>query len=398
MIRASRRCFCACVLLLVASAVSLAAAEAPVTPAVSDAVRSAIAKHEVAGAVTIVATEDKVMHLGADGWADIAAERPMRPDTLFWIASTTKPVTATAVLMLQDEGRLSINDPVSKYLPELAGLAAADGSHPPIMLWHLLTHTSGLAEPAPEQYRTSRTLAELIPHFGEKPLSFEPGAKWQYSQSGIHTLARIVEVTSGQSFDQFVQERLFNPLGMKDTRFYPTPGQIARLAKTYKSVGKDSDGKLEETPISFLAGIDLTSHDRYPAGNGGLFSTAPDYARFCQMLLNGGTFDGKLYLKPETVKLMSGVQTVELKTGFTPGNGWGLGCAVVREPQGVTAMLSPGTFGHGGAYGTQAWIDPAKRVIYILMVQRSNFRNADDTEIRRAFQSAAAAAVGKPAP
>jgi CubicO group peptidase (beta-lactamase class C family) len=154
-------------------------------------------------------------------------------------------------------------------------------------------------------------------------------------------------------------------------------------------------GRSKATPIGFLGGKAPTSRDRFPAPNGGLFSTAPDYARFCRMVLRGGELDGKRYLKPETVKLMTTVQTDGLKTGFTPGNGWGLGWCVVREPQGVTATLSPGSFGHGGAYGTQAWIDPRAERVYILMVQRANFPNSDASEVRRGFQEAAAGASAK---
>ena len=191
-------------------------------------------------------------------------------------------------------------------------------------------------------------------------------------------------------FDKFLERRLFGPLGMKDTTFYLTEEQLPRLATSYRRTEK---GELEATDIRILDGKSPTSRDRFPAANGGLFSTAPDYARFCQMILNGGELDGKRYLKPESVKLMTTIQTGDLKTGFTDGNGWGLGWCVVREPQGVTAMLSPGTFGHGGAYGTQAWIDPGKKRIYILMVQRANFPNSDATEVRRAFQEAANSAL-----
>jgi CubicO group peptidase (beta-lactamase class C family) len=138
-----------------------------------------------------------------------------------------------------------------------------------------------------------------------------------------------------------------------------------------------------------------TSRDRFPAANGGLFSTVNDYARFCRMILAGGELDGTRFLRPESVRLMTTIQTDDLKTGFTPGNGWGLGWCVVREPQGITAMLSPGTFGHGGAYGTQAWIDPHLKRVYILMVQRADFPNSDDSPVRRAFQEAAASALRK---
>jgi CubicO group peptidase (beta-lactamase class C family) len=301
----------------------------------------------------------------------------------------TKPITATAILMLQDEGKLSVDDPVAKYIPQLAALKTADGKPGNLTLRHLLTHTSGMSEATAEESKDARTLADLIPHFAAKPLKFEPGTKWQYCQSAINTLGRIVEVASGQPFQEFLEKRLFGPLGMKDTTFYPTPEQAARIAKAYKV----ADGKLEEVAVK--GDYDFRRANRYPAANGGLYSTAPDYARFCQMILGQGALDGKQYLKPESVKLMTTIQTGDLKTGFTEGNGWGLGWCVVRQPQGPTAALSPGTFGHGGAYGTQAWIDPVKQVIYVVMVQRSNFPNADGSELRTVFQARAAEAMGK---
>ena len=191
-------------------------------PAVSKAMQEFIDKQEIAGAVTLIANRDKVVHLGTVGQADIAANKPMRADTMFWIASMTKPITATAVLMLQDEGKLSVDDPVSKYLPELADMKTADGKPARLTLRHLLTHTSGMAEATQDESQASQTLADLIPHYAAKPLAFEPGTKWQYCQSGINSLGRIVEVVSGQSFPEFLQKRLFEPLGMKDTTFYPS--------------------------------------------------------------------------------------------------------------------------------------------------------------------------------
>ncbi len=243
-----------------------------------------------------------------------------------------------------------------------------------------------MGEATQREARTARTLAELIPHFATKPMHFAPGTKWEYCQSGINSLGRIIEVVSGESLPEFMQKRLFDPLAMKDTTFYPTREQITRLAKEYKAV----DGKLEEARFPVLDRKDPAYREHFPAANGGLFSTAEDYARFCRMLLNRGSLDGRQYLKPESVKLMSTIQTGDLTTGFTPGNGWGLGCCVVRKPQGITGMLSPGTFGHGGMLGTQAWIDPVKDRIYVLMVQRSNFLNADASDVRKAFQEAAA--------
>ena len=273
--------------------------------------------------------------------------------------------------------------------PSSRALKTGDGKPARVTIRHLLTHTSGMGEISAAEARVITNLAGVIPLYVAKPVKFEPGTKWVYCQSGINTAGRVVEVVSGLSFDEFIERRLFGPLGMKDTTFYLTEEQLPRLARSYR---RSNQGGLKATEVGILYGKAPTSRDRFPAANGGLFSTAPDYARFCQMILSGGEKDGRRYLKPESVRLMTTVQTGDLKTGFTPGNGWGLGWCVVRDPQGVTAILSPGTFGHGGAYGTQAWIDPVKKQIDILMVQRADFPNADGTEVRRAFQEAASSA------
>jgi CubicO group peptidase (beta-lactamase class C family) len=380
-----------CILLAAALAQQPARA-AQAIPAVNERMKEFVAQGEIAGAVTLVANKDKILHLDATGRADLASESPIQRDAIFWIASMSKPVTGVAVMIMQDEGKLSIDDPVEKYIPEFANYKTADGKKAVITIKHILTHSSGMPEATADESKSSRTLAELVPHFLDKPLQFDPGSKWQYCQSGINTAGRIVEIVSGQSFDKFLQDRIFAPLDMKDTTFYLTEQQSQRLAKSYKK----ADGKLSEAQIFLLDGKSPVSRERYPAANGGLFSTALDYARFCQMLLNNGELNGRHILKPESVKQFSTVQFPDLKTGFTPGNGWGVGCCIIREPQGVTAMLSPGTYGHGGAYGTQAWIDPQKNLIYILMVQRANFPNADNSDVRKAFQQAASEALAHP--
>jgi CubicO group peptidase (beta-lactamase class C family) len=354
---------------------------------VSSAVQKFIDGKEVAGAVTLVADRAKILHLDAAGFADIANERRMQSDAIFWIASMSKPVTATAVLMLESDGKLSVDDPVAKYIPELGSLKTQDGEPAKVTVRHLLTHTSGMGEISSEQARQAKTLADVIPMYARQPLRFTPGERWAYCQSSINTAARVVEIISGKSFPEFLEERLFAPLGMRDTTFYLRDEQLPRLTTSYRRTGA---GELEPAENFILLGKSPTSRDRFPAANGGLFSTAPDYARFCQMILNGGELAGRRYLKREAVEKMTALQTGELTTGFTPGNGWGLGWCVVREPQGVTEVLSAGSFGHGGAYGTQAWIDPLKGRIYLLMVQRANFPNSDASELRRAFQKAAA--------
>src|SRR4051794_28313681 len=367
---------------------------APVTAKSGDAKKRIAARmqemidaKEIPGAVTLIATRDGITHFDAIGSADPAGSKPMRKDSIFWIASMTKPITGTAILMLQEEGKLSVDDPVSKYIPELGNLKTPSGQPANLMLKHLMTHSSGMPEATMDEAKAARTLSDLIPAYLNKPMQFEPGSKWQYCQSGINSLGRIIEVVSGKPYQEFLAARLFKPLKMKDTTFYLRPNQVSRLVTP---VRRGTDGTLSATTISLLQGKLATDTDRYPAANGGLFSTAPDYARFARMILNGGTLDGKRYLKPESIRQMTTIQTGDLKTGFTPGNGWGLTWCVVREPKGVTAMLSPGTYGHGGAYGTQAWIDPVKGVAYILMVQRSNFGNSDASPVRLAFQQAAA--------
>ncbi len=336
---------------------------------------------EIPGAVTLVADGNRILHLSAVGLADFEKQTPMATDSIFWIASMTKPITATAVMMMQEEGKLSVDDPVSRYLPEFTGDKAG------ITIKQCLTHTSGLSDLKPEELKVMTTLAELIPAIVAKPLLFPPGSKWQYCQTGINTAARIVEVVSGRPFPEFLQERLFDPLGMKDTSFYPTEAQLPRIAPAYN---RTAAGELEEVDLFFLNGKSPSARDRYPIASGGLFSNAPDYLKFAQMILNGGESGGKRYLKAESVKQMTTVQTGDLVTGFTPGSAWGIGWSIVREPQGVSAALSPGSFGHGGRNGTQAWIDPVKKRIYLLMIQRADIGNSDASEIRREFQNAAA--------
>jgi CubicO group peptidase (beta-lactamase class C family) len=383
---------------ILALSATLLAAD-PHLDGIGAAMEQQIAKHEIAGAVTMVVAKDRVLHLEATGFADIASKRPMTPDTLFWIASMTKPVTGVALLMLQDEGKLSVTDPVAKYLPEFANLKTPSGKPANLTITQLATHTSGLGEAPPAAAQQAKTLADLVPLWVAAPMQYEPGAQWKYTQSGINALSRIVEVVSGMTFDAFVQKRIFDPLGMKSTTFYPDGDRRARLVTAYAK-NKDT-GALEPVPPR----ADYGSRERPPLGNGGLFSTAPDYAKFCRMLLNGGTLDGRRYLSAAAMRLLTTPQTGDLPTGFlqaeTYGNrganyGWGITTSILRTPHdGVAAMLSPGTFGHGGAWGTQAWIDPVKGVAYIMMIQRSGLANSDASDARQAFQQAAAAALAQ---
>jgi CubicO group peptidase (beta-lactamase class C family) len=328
--------------------------------------------------------------------ADVATQRMMTPDTLFNIMSMTKPVTAVALLMLQDDGKLRLSDPVAKFIPAFAGLKTPSGQPANLTLAQLMTHTSGLGEAAGPAVRDARTLADLVPLWLAAPMQYEPGAKWKYTQSGMNCAARVVEVASGMSFPDFLARRLFNPLGMANTTHTPSGAQATRIATPYSR--KKETGILEPGRVVVSA-----LGERPPTGNAGLYATATDYARFCQMLLNGGTWEGRRYLSAEAMTFLTRPQTGDLPTGFfqndTSGQyganyGWGIGTCILKRPHpGLAAMLSPGTYGHGGAWGTQAWIDPVKGIAYVLMVQRSNFPNSDASVVRLRFQEAVAAAL-----
>jgi CubicO group peptidase (beta-lactamase class C family) len=377
---------------------TLSFAASPLLPGIGAAMQDMVDKQEIAGAVTAVVTLDRTLHLESTGHADLASNRLMTPDTLFWIASMTKPVTGVAIMMLQDDGKLKLSDPVANYIPEFAGLKSPSGQPANLTIIQILTHTSGLGEASGPAAQSASTLADLVPVWLAAKMQFEPGAQWKYCQSGINLAGRIVEVVSGLSFDAFIQRRLFDPLGMTDTTFYPTKAQRARLATAY---AKHKDTGL--VPVPPRAGFGAPEHP--PQGNGGLFSTPQDYARFCQLLLGQGTVGSQRLLSPAAVKSLASIHTGEIPTGFFQTEqwgkrganyGWGVGTCILRTPHpGHGEMLSPGSYGHGGAWGTQAWIDPVKGVAYLLFVQRSNFPNSDGSDVRLGFQRAAAAALAQ---
>lgn len=339
----------------------------------------------ISGAVTLIAREGRIVQHAAAGKADLENSRPMKTDTLFAIASMTKPVTATAVMILKDDGKLSLDDPVSKFIPEFADVSVRGGGKPrPITVRDVMTHTSGLGG----DQRLAGSLEETGKQIAKRPLDFDPGTKWQYSP-GLTIAGRIVEVASGQPFETFLAERIFKPLGMNETTFELSEEQRARLATLYKP---SEAGKGLEKADHWLNNP-AEARDRGPNPSGGLFSTAGDMATFYQMVLNGGELNGKRILTQESVEEMTQIQTSSLVTGFTPGNGWGLGWCVVREPQGVTEMLSPGTFGHGGAFGTQGWVDPKRNMIFVLMIQRLGLPNSDASDLRKSLQEIAVEAL-----
>jgi CubicO group peptidase (beta-lactamase class C family) len=360
-------------------------------------------EHDLAGAVTVVGHKDGIVSYETVGSLSLESQRPMPKDALFRIASMTKPITALGIMILADEGKLSVEDPVEKHLPEFRGqmLVASRTKESitlkkpprPITVHDLLTHTSGLPSSMPPgladlYVKRNHTLAEVVMAFSQRPLDFEPGTKWAYCNPGIDTLGRLIEVVSGQSYEDFLRKRIFEPLGMADTTFYPSREQLERTPPLY---GK-KDGKLVATTNPL---IDYRASARYPIPAGGLFSTGADLAKLYQMMLGRGTLGDTRILSAENVAKMTKVQTGDLPAGFTPGMGWGLGWGVIRKPTGVTEMLSPGSYGHGGAFGTQAWIDPHKDLFVILLIQRSGLPNSDASPMRQALQSLAVTALQK---
>jgi CubicO group peptidase (beta-lactamase class C family) len=353
----------------------------------------------IAGAVTVVGNAQGVQRLDAVGFQNLESKEPMPKAAVFRIASMTKPITAIGIMILQDEGKLSVEDPVEKHLPEFKGqmllVKKDDGTltlvkpQRPITIRDLLTHTSGLPGGFPAGYSDlyftrHHTLKEATLAQSQRPLDFEPGSKWAYCNAGIDALGRIIEVASGKSFEDFLRERIFEPLDMEDTTFYPNEEQLSRLAGLYGQ----KDGKLVFADYQLIG---PTKDAKHPIPAGGLFSTGSDLANLYQAMLHNGwhgvTKAGdKRILGEAAAKQMTALQTGDLQCGFTPGMGFGFGWAVIKEPQGVHAMLSKGTYGHGGAFGTQAWIDPEQGLYVILLIQRTGLPNADGSDLRRELQ------------
>jgi len=364
--------------------------------------RELVDQQQISGGVVVVGRRNGIISYDAVGLRDIDAKLPMTKDTLFRIASMTKPVTAIGVMILVDEGKLSIEDPVERHLPEFRGqmLVAARNDDTlvlkkparPITVRDLLTHTSGVPLKYPEGVGSLRktrglTLAEAVMAISQRPLEFEPGSKWEYCSPGIDTLGRIIEVASGLPYDRFVQQRIFAPLDMIDTTFFPNQQQRSRLAAVYQR----RDGQLQAVPSGDSG---PSTGSRYPSPAGGLYSTGADLARLYRMMLHGGQLDGKRILSEASVKAMTSLQTGDLVTRSPPGAlGFGLGWFVVRRPEGWIEMFSPGAFGHGGALNTQAWIDPQQDLFSILLIHRPDLSDSQAEAIRGAVQALALAAV-----
>ncbi|QEL18679.1 serine hydrolase domain-containing protein [Limnoglobus roseus] len=367
----------------------------PQIPAVTTRMQEFVTSHDLSGAVTLVGRSSGIIHLGAVGEADIASNKAMTTDTLFRIASMTKPITAMGIMILADEGKLSPDDAVEKHLPDFKGQMLKVGQElkapaRPITLRDLLTHTSGLPNYPPvaaDVYtKRNKTLAQTTALIAKQPLTFEPGTKWSYCNPGIDTLGRIIEVVSGEPYHTFLQKRVFDPLEMKSTTFYPTTDQVGHSATVYAK----KDGQL--VPASNLI-LDFAKDAKHPVPAGGLYSCAGDLATFSQAMLGRGAKGTVRIVSEKNFAEMTKTQTGDIKTGFVDGMSFGYGFAVVKESKGVTAMLSAGTFGHGGAFGTQYWIDPKQDLFVILLIARSDLGNGDASPIRQEFQRLAVEAL-----
>jgi CubicO group peptidase (beta-lactamase class C family) len=346
---------------------------------------------EIAGAVVLTANGDRMIDREVIGYADIAAHKPMKEDDLFWVASMGKAITATAVMMLVDEGKLSLGDPVEKYLPEFKGQmvssspnlgpadsppastnAGANVNTPPrleaprhpITIRELLSHTAGLPFSSAREKAAldALPLRTSVASYAAEPLRFQPGMKYSYSNEGFNTAGRIVEVVSGMPFEVFLQKRLFSPLGMKDTTFRPDGEQLERLAKSYES--GNTEQNLREVPIDQLTYPLSNRARRHPFPAGGLFSTADDMVRFCQMMLNEGTFQGRRYLSAESVRLITTKETGDA-VSKQYGLGWNVG---------------DGFFEHSGAYKTDMKVDTRSGLIVVMMVQHANDWDLEERE------------------
>ncbi len=376
--------------------VTTSAQERTASNKVTGALQPYVTNHVLAGAVVLWAGKDRVLGLEVVGYSDVAKAVPLKTDALFWIASMSKPMTATPLMMLVDEGKVKLSDPVEKYLPEFHGQWLAveqDSEHQllkppsrPITVEDVLSHTSGLPFMSRVEHKIDTfPLNEAALSYALTALKFEPGSKYDYSNAGINTAGRIIEVVSGLPYEEFMQRRLFRPLGMRDTTFWPSESQLRRLAKSYKP-NASKDG-LEETSISQLT-YPLKSRTRYPSPAGGYFSTAHDLSLFCRMILNGGVYRGKRYLSEAAIREMTTVHTGELLG--KNGNGYGLGWSVSNRLRNSSADLeTTGAFGHGGAYSTDMQIDMQHQFITIYLVQHAGYPNDAGGKILPAFRKAA---------
>jgi methyl acetate hydrolase len=375
--------------------------------ALDASLRSAVERKDVPGVVTLITDRQHVLYQSAFGVADVATGRPLTTDALFRIASMTKPITSTALMQLVEQGKIGLEDPGEKYLPELAGVQVFDSfdaatgayklrpaSRPPTVR-DFLTHTSGLGYPF-----TSATLRDFKPRAGESyafggPLLFDPGTRWHYGTS-LDVVGRLVEVVSGQKLEDYFREHIFIPLKMNDTSYNVPEAKGPRLVAQQQRAGEHMDGavELQNPPYGLAMPV--------PIGGGGLASTADDYGRFMRMILNGGTLDGVRVLKAETVALMEqnqiGAVSVPALKSAMPRSAdftfiadgrdkWGYGFLITTDQ--VPGKRAPGSLSWGGINNTYFWIDPAHGIAGVIMMQYLPFADAKALAVYDTFERGA---------
>ncbi len=382
-----------------------------------------VEKQLAAGAVALVADRDGVLSLEKAGYASLANKTPMKEDSVFWIASMSKTLTGAAIMLLVDEGKVSLDAPVEQYLLEFKGqqVAGADASVPlrppnhPITVREIMNHTSGLVLASEKTLKRFQVLKDDVLEVASRPLRQEPGSKYEYNNCGINTAGRIIEVVSGMTYGEFMQRRFFDPLGMKDTTCWPNEEQAGRLAHSArftedktgleeialdanvpaKAIERLSEGvhvpKAIIGDMGFGISADYGKHYAMPAG--GYFSTAHDLGQFCRMLLRGGELDGRRYLSEQAVKTMGSSQVGETKV--SPQESYGVGCSVkLTDEEGPSA----GSFGHRGARRTAMWIDPKNKLAMVILVERFDMPGEQQKVLYGDFMKTAVAKFGKPSP
>jgi len=362
-----------------------------------------IASGDLVGAIAVVARRGEVAHISTHGVMDVETGRPMRADTLFRIASMTKPIVGAGVMMMVEENKLRLSDPVSRYIPEFRNLRVAvarpdggSGAAPSfdsvaaqreITIKDLLTHVSGLgsgpmsnATIEPIARRDGETLADYIPRLGGTALEFQPGTRWAYSPgAGFETLGRVLEIVSGMPLDEFFERRIFAPLGMRATTFWPSENQWSRVATVYQREG--------ERLVKAVMPNDTLGRNVYFRGSGGLYSTAESYVPFGMMLANGGELRGVRLLSRKSVEMLAAVHVPDTLPGRPPGEGYGLSVRVVTDHAARGTLLSDGTYGWSGAQGTHFFVDPKEELVGVLMVQTPN------NEVRSDFENLVAQSI-----
>ena len=393
---------------------------------VAELVQRHITAGSFSGAVALVARNGRVGYHEAFGQMDLEAKKPMVKDGIFEIMSMTKPVIGVATLIMMEEGKVRLQDPISKFIPEwkdmtvavsvpaapgrgaapaaAAGAGGRGGAPEPryytvpvereVQIRDILTHTSGVVSGTNSNFANRAVAAgpkdalkDYIPRLGKVPLEFQPGTRWAYSaQAGFDVLSRVVEVASGMPIDRFVKTRIFDPLDMKDTT-YILPSGNPRLVKLYS---RTAEGLRPAQYGSFVNGI-------YFSGGGGLFSTAADYAQFAMMLANGGELGGKRILSPRLVELMGSVFAPDTLPGRQKGESFGLSVRVVNDPVARNSFLSEGSFGWSGAYGTHFWVDRKEKLVAVVMTQTSNqefLRDFENMVMQAVVGGSSSGAVG----